>query len=155
MAIFQFGVAPRKLTHLEFDTQRRRLILHKPKVEYSPDAPDSIYGRLPLTDIADVLSFVDGQCQFLSALTPLQPRYVKQDADKNNLMAVITAMAMNHGIRVMGRTSDISHRVLENAHRQYLRLSTLQEANDRISNAIAKLPIFDHFSFDLRGSTEA
>ncbi len=140
-----------KLTHLEFDTQRRRLILHKPKVEYSPDAPDSIYGRLPLTDIADVLSFVDGQCQFLSALTPLQPRYVKQDADKNNLMAVITAMAMNHGIRVMGRTSDISHRVLENAHRQYLRLSTLQEANDRISNAIAKLPIFDHFSFDLEG----
>ncbi|KUF37035.1 hypothetical protein AO826_19610 [Xanthomonas phaseoli pv. manihotis] len=58
-------------------------------------------------------------------------------------------MAMNHGIRVMARTSDISHRVLENAHRQYLRLSTLQAANDRISNAIAQLPIFEHFSFDM------
>lgn len=137
-----------KLPHLEFDTARRRLIWHKPKAEDKPDAPDSFYGRLPLTDIADVLRFVDGQCQFLSMLTPLQPRYVKQGADTNNLLAVITAMAMNHGIRVMARTSDISHRVLENAHRQYLRLSTLQAANDCISNAIAKLPIFDYFSFD-------
>ena len=137
------------LPHLEFDAARRRLIWHKPKAEDSADAPDSLYGRLPLTDIADVLRFVDGQCQFLSMLTPLQPRYVKQGADTNNLLAVITAMAMNHGIRVMARTSDISHRVLENAHRQYLRLSTLQAANDCISNAIAKLPIFDHFSFDL------
>jgi TnpA family transposase len=104
---------------------------------------------LALTDIADVLRFVDRKCQFLSALTPLQPRYVKQGAEVNNLLAVITAMAMNHGIRVMARTSDISHRVLENAHRQYLRLSTLQAANDCISNAIAQLPIFENFSFDM------
>ena len=141
-----------KLPHLEFDTVRRRLIWHKPKAEDSPDAPDSFYGRLPLTDIADVLRYVDRKCLFLSALTPLQPRYVKQGSDTNNLMAVITAMAMNHGIRVMARTSDISHRVLENAHRQYLRLSTLQSANDCISNAIAQLPIFEHFMFDMENT---
>lgn len=138
-----------KLPHLEFDAARQRLIWHKPKAEDSTDASDSFYGRLPLTDIADVLRFVDGQCQFLSALTPLQPRYVKQGVETNHLLATITAMAMNHGIRVMARTSDISHRVLENAHRQYLRLSTLQAANDCISNAIARLPIFEHFSFDM------
>jgi TnpA family transposase len=138
-----------KLPHLEFDTARQRLIWHKPKALDSTDSPDSLYGRLALTDIADVLRFVDRKCQFLSALTPLQPRYVKQGAEVNNLLAVITAMAMNHGIRVMARTSDISHRVLENAHRQYLRLSTLQAANDCISNAIAQLPIFENFSFDM------
>jgi TnpA family transposase len=138
-----------KLPHLEFDTARQRLIWHKPKALDSTDLPDSLYGRLALTDIADVLRFVDRKCQFLSALTPLQPRYVKQGVEVNNLLAVITAMAMNHGIRVMARTSDISHRVLENAHRQYLRLSTLQAANDCISNAIAQLPIFENFSFDM------
>ena len=138
-----------KLPHLEFDTARQRLMWHKPKALDSADAPDSLYGRLALTDIADVLRFVDRKCQFLSALTPLQPRYVKQGAEVNNLLAVITAMAMNHGIRVMARTSDISHRVLENAHRQYLRLSTLQATNDCISNAIAQLPIFENFSFDM------
>lgn len=138
-----------KLPHLEFDAARQRLIWHKPKAEDRPDTLDSFYERLPLADIADVLRFVNGRCQFLSALTPLQPRYVKQGVEANNLLAVITAMAMNHGIRVMARTSDISHRVLENAHRQYLRLSTLQAANDCISNAIAKLPIFEYFSFDM------
>ncbi|QRX80824.1 Tn3 family transposase [Glaciimonas sp. PAMC28666] len=147
--IFNSELRRGKLPHLEFDSARQRLVWHKPKAEDSPDAPDCFYGRLPLTDIADVLRFVGGQCQFLSALTPLQPRYVKHGAEANSLLAVITAMAMNHGIRVMARTSDISHRVLENTHRQYLRLSTLQAANDCISNAIAQLPIFEHFSFDM------
>jgi hypothetical protein len=32
---------------------------------------------------------------------------------------------------------------------QYLRLATLQVAYDCISNAIAELPIFEHYSFDL------
>jgi hypothetical protein len=36
-------------------------------------------------------------CRFLSALTPLQPRYAKKIADEDSLMAVIIAQAMNHG----------------------------------------------------------
>ena len=34
-------------------------------------------------------------------------------------------------------------------YQQYLRQATLHAANDRISNAIAALPIFPHYSFDL------
>ena len=138
-----------KLPHLAFDPVRKRVVWNRPKAQDSADQCDGFYGRLPLTDVADVLRYVNAQCQFLSALTPLQPRYVKQDAEIGNLLAVIMAQAMNYGIRVMARTSDISHRVLENTYRQYLRQSTLQAANDCISNAIAKLPIFEHFSFDL------
>ena len=67
----------------------------------------------------------------------------KQVADENSLLAVIAAQAMNHGNWLMSRTSDIPYHVLE-AHQQYLRLATLQAANDRISNAIAELPIFPH-----------
>ena len=36
------------------------------------------------------------RCGFLSALTPLQPRYAKKIADEDSLMAVIVAQAMNH-----------------------------------------------------------
>ena len=52
-------------------------------------------------------------------------------------------------IVLVTRTSNIPYQAQETAYKQYLRQSTLQAANDRISNAIAKLPIFDHFSFDL------
>ena len=56
---------------------------------------------------------------------------------------------MNHGNLVMARTSDIPYHVLENTYQQYLRQTTLHTANDRISNAIAALPIFPYYSFDL------
>jgi hypothetical protein len=55
-----------------------------------------------------VFRFVNEQCRFLLALTPLQPRYAKQVADADSLMAVIMAQAMNHGNLVMSRTSDIA-----------------------------------------------
>jgi TnpA family transposase len=64
-------------------------------------------------------------------------------------MAVIIAQAMNHGNLVIAKTSDIPYHVLEATYQQYLRQASLQAANDRISNAIAALPIFAHYSFDL------
>jgi hypothetical protein len=99
--------------------------------------------------MADVFRFVNHECQFLSALTPLQPRYAKKVADANSLMAVIIAQAMNHGNLVMSRTSDIPYHVLETTYQQYLRQTSLQPADDRVSNTIAALPIFSHYSFDL------
>jgi hypothetical protein len=55
------------------------------------------YGKLQARDIADIFRFVNQQCGFLSAFTPLQPRYAKKIADEDSLMAVIIAQAMNHG----------------------------------------------------------
>src|SRR5438270_11310966 len=55
----------------------------------------------------------------------------------------------SHGNLVMADTSDISYHVLEATYQQYLRQSSLQAANDHISNAIAALPIFPYYSFDL------
>ena len=137
------------LKHLDYDKDTQTLIWHKPKVENQKAREQSFYEQLPFCDVADVFRFVNGQCQFLSALTPLQPRYAKKVADADSLMAVIIAQAMNHGNQVMARTSDIPYHVLETTYQQYLRQASLQAANDRISNAIAALPIFPHYSFDL------
>jgi TnpA family transposase len=43
----------------------------------------------------------------------------------------------------------ITRRLIANSYQQYLRLSTLKKANDRMSNLIAGLAIFPHYSFDL------
>ena len=64
-------------------------------------------------------------------------------------MAVIIAQALNHGNLSMAETSDIPYHVLEATYQQYLRLSTLQASNDRISNFIAGLSIFPYYSFGL------
>lgn len=138
-----------KLTHLEYDKDTQNLTWRKPKSENQKAREKVFYEQLPFCDVADVFRFVNGQCQFLSALTPLQPRYAKKAADGDSLMAVIIAQAMNHGNQVMARTSDIPYHVLESAYQQYLRHATLHAANDCISNAIAALPIFPYYSFDL------
>ncbi|OOW86836.1 transposase [Xanthomonas campestris pv. vitiswoodrowii] len=138
-----------KLTHLNYDKATQTLTWHKPKSESPKAHEQALYEQLPFCDVADVFRFVNEQCHFLSALTPLQPRYAKKVADADSLMAVIIAQAMNHGNQVMARTSDIPYHVLETTYQQYLRQASLQTANDCISNAIAALPIFPHYSFDL------
>nr|CAA70598.1 transposase [Pseudomonas putida] len=138
-----------KLTHLEYDKDTQRLTWRKPRGRTRRLRAEALYEQLPYCDVADVFRFVNGQCQFCPALTPLQPRYAKKVADATRLMAVIIAQAMNHGNQVMARTSDIPYHVLESTYQQYLGQATLHVANDCISNAIAALPIFPHYSFDL------
>jgi len=138
-----------KLKHLDYDSQTRTLTWRKPEAAKHAAREEAFYEQLSFCDVADVFRFVNEQCRFLLALTPLQPRYAKQVADADSLMAVIMAQAMNHGNLVMSRTSDIPYHVLEATYQQYLRQASLQAANDRISNGIAGLPIFPHYSFDL------
>jgi TnpA family transposase len=49
------------------------------------------------------------------------------------------------GLGRMGDISDIGYPTLSAASDHFIRLETLREANDRISNAIAELPIFRHY----------
>lgn len=138
-----------KLKHLEYDPVRKYLTWRKPKANKDETLQSGFYAKLQARDIADIFRFVNERCRFLSALTPLQPRYAKKVADNDSLMAVIIAQALNHGNLSMAETSDIPYHVLEATYQQYLRLSTLKAANDRISNFIAGLSIFPHYSFGL------
>jgi len=138
-----------KLKHLEYDPVRKRLIWRKPKADKDEALQSGFYAKLQARGIADIFRFVNEHCHFLLALTPLQPRYAKKVADEDSLMAVIIGQALNHGNLSMAETSDIPYHVLEATYQQYLRLSTLRAANDRVSNFIGGLSIFPQYSFGL------
>jgi len=138
-----------KLKHLEYDSASKTLTWRRPKADSETASQAPFFDQVACCDIADVFRFVNEHCRFLAAMTPLQPRYAKQVADPDSLMAVILAQAMNHGNRALAETGDIPYHILEATAQQYLRTATLQSANDRISNALADLPIFPHYSFDL------
>lgn len=138
-----------KLKHLDFDPVKKTLTWHRPKTDRNEALEKDFYASLMASDITDIFRFVNERCGFLSAMTPLQPRYAKKIADEDSLMAVIIAQAMNHGNLSMAETSDIPYHVLEATHQQHLRLATLKASNDQISNFIAQLPIFPYYSFDL------
>jgi TnpA family transposase len=148
-SLFDRELRQGKLKHLDYDPERKKLVWHRPKAKKDDALQNDFYAKLPARDIADIFRFVNGRCNFLTELTPLQPRYAKKIADDDSLMAVIMAQAMNHGNLSMAETSDIPYHVLEIVHQQCLRLATLKATNDRISNFIAELSIFPHYSFDL------
>ena len=138
-----------KLKHLDYDPRQKTLKWRKPKTDRDEEAlRHGFYNKLSAQGIADVFHLVNARCDFLSALTPLQPRYAKKIADEDSLMAAIVARAMGHGNFRMAETCDIPYHVLEATDRQHIRLATLRDGCDRISNFIASLPIFPLYSFN-------
>lgn len=137
-----------KLKHIRYDEKTKTLHLQKPKANKDVEIQNRFYEKLPLKDIADVLRFVDQGCDFLSAFTHIQPRYSKQPINKDHVIATIIAQGMNNGNLNMAAISDIPYKSLHDTLQSRIRLATLKSANDMISNAIAKMPIFELYYFD-------
>ena len=74
----------------------------------------------------------------MDAFSHVLGRYVKHSADNHAITACLVAWATNMGLGKMGEISDIPYQILATTSDNFIRLETLAEANDRISNAIAK-----------------
>jgi TnpA family transposase len=142
-----------EFTHLEYDKAKNHLSLKKiHNEEDTRGAQEQFYRLLSSSNIINVLQFVNEQCDFLKAFTPLQSRYAKKILDANEVFAGIMSQAMNHGLNTMADISNIPYYVLQHNYKQFFREGTLKKVNDIIINAIAKLPIFPYYElgFDLR-----
>jgi len=58
------------------------------------------------------------------------------------------AYATNIGLGRMADICNLTYQELSTTAGNYIRLETLKEANDRLANATARLPIFRHFDID-------
>ncbi len=103
------------------------------------------FDTLRQVDIGNVLHFVNQKCHFMDAFTHVVGRYAKQDADDRVIAANLVAWGTNMGLGKMGEISDMPYHILATASDNFIRLETLREANDRISNATADLSIFQHY----------
>jgi hypothetical protein len=126
------------------------------QVRWTLDYPPSnesvnhpFFDQLRQVDISSVVHFVHGRCRFLEAFEHILGRYVKRAADDRAIVACLLAWGTNLGRGRMGDVSDIGYPTLATISENVLRPETLKEANDRVSNAIADLPIFRQY--DLGG----
>lgn len=104
-----------------------------------------IFDTLRPRDIGSVLHFVNEYCQFLDCFDHVLGRYVKNAADDRVISACLVASGTNMGLGRMGEISDLHYQTLVQAFESFIRLETLKAANDRVSNAIAALPIIRHY----------
>lgn len=107
-----------------------------------------LFDVLKQVDIGGILNFVNQHCHFLKAFDHVLGRYQKQSVDNHVIIACLIAWGNNMGMGRMGQISDISYHLLASTSDNFIRLETLKEANDLISNAIGKLSIFRYYDID-------
>src|SRR5699024_7586716 len=108
----------------------------------------SFFDALDFIDIGNVLHYVNQHCQFTEGFNHILDRYVKQPRKNHVLIACLIAWGTNMGLGRMGELSDASYALLTATSDNFIRLETLTEVNDKISNSAAKLPIFRHYDID-------
>ncbi len=135
-------------THIKINKQKGDPIWTLPYVRDELNINNPFFDNLPQISIADLLKFVDSRCQCLNSFTHILNRYVKSAIDQQSIIACIVAYGTNVGLGKMGEISDLNYQTLYSASNNFLRLETLHGANDKVSNAIAKLPIFQYYNID-------
>ncbi|HNG93891.1 MAG TPA: Tn3 family transposase, partial [Acidobacteriota bacterium] len=105
----------------------------------------AFFDRLAQVEIGNLLQFINQQCPFLDVFDHVLGRYTKQAADSSLLLAALIAWATNLGPGRMSEISDLdAHRLITTSD-NFIRLETLRAANDRLSQALAQLPVFTHY----------
>ena len=113
-----------------------------PYTKKSLDLNNPFYEKLPSVSISQIMQFANEQTQFMQQFTHIKPHYAKSQLDEMAIYASLIANGTNLGIFKMASLCDLNLPSLQLTEKNYLRLSTLRSANDIISNAISKLPIF-------------
>ncbi len=120
-----------------------RWTLPTPRASTTVNHP--LFVVLPDINVQTVLRFVNRCTRFMDAFEHVLHRYSKSEADDDVISACLLAWGTNMGLGRMGTISDVTYATLADASDNFIRLETLQAANDAVSNATAGLPIFRHY----------
>lgn len=119
-----------------------------PYTKKSKDLNNPFYEKIPLVSIINVLQFVNQQTKFMQAFTHIKPHYSKSTQDELSIYGGLIANGTNLGVGKMAGLCDFPLSSLNVADKSFIRLATLQAANDIVSNNISRLPIFRHWNLN-------
>jgi TnpA family transposase len=140
-------------TYLE-DSDNRNVILRNPQGKRHWRLPggnkkqlvnNPFFQQIPTTSVADVLRMVDRDTAFIDCFEHVLGSHAHSRRHEFDLLAILIGNATNQGIYGIAQISDRTYDQLSTIQANYLRLETLQAANDQINNATARLQIFRHY----------
>lgn len=134
--------------HLVFqkaNAQNRWVLEYPPKID---GINDSFFDSISQMNLNNVLRFVHWQTGFMDSFEHLVGRYVKKNIDETFIIASLMAWGTNIGLGKMGNISDLDFQTLKMTSENFIRPETLQNANDLVSNAIARFPVFRYYDIN-------
>ena len=126
--------------------KQTRWNLAYPKMKVPVNHP--FFDAIPLIDIHTLMHMVNQETQFMTAFDHILHRYAARTADNHTLVAALVAWGTNLGLGRMGTISDLDFTALSQTSSSFIRLETLQIANDMVVNSLARLPVFPLYHID-------
>jgi len=109
------------------------------------------FEQLKQAHVADILRFTHQKTQFLKTFEYVRNPSLNNDETHYDLIASIIANGTNYGLYRMAHISDRSYEKLRLTQANHVRMETLNQANDIVSNAISRLPILSHYNIQEKG----
>jgi TnpA family transposase len=104
---------------------------------------DSFFSKLPKIEISELLKFIGDKMHLWDGFTHIKHRYVKRKKPTPLVVrACVLSEALGFDVQKMAEICDINLNTLRSTHQDFIRLESLSETNDIISNYIYNLPIF-------------
>jgi TnpA family transposase len=138
-----------KNPHLKFTQEKDQIHWTLPYKKQEDTVNNPFYEQLPQVGIISILQYVHEQCDVLESFQHIQPRYAKSQADRVHILACIIAYGERIGLSTMADISDLKAHLLRTTSKNFMSLENTRKANDRIANAMAKLPIFQQYNLDV------
>ena len=107
-----------------------------------------IYQQVQQVGIIDIMNYANRETGYLNAFTKASSVRRNIKPSENDLVACIFGNGANYGLHKIASVSDRDVGSLRTVNDVHIRPETTNKANDLISNAIAKLPIFKYFTIN-------
>ncbi len=134
--------------YVEFIPGKAELKWSIPNSRWQESIDNPLYSQIQHMGIVELMLFVDQKTDCLKSFTHISVNKEKSPANKEDLIACILANGTNYGLYKMANISDRSMGKLRSVDDSYIRYETLTQSNDKVSNAIATLPIFAYYHVD-------
>jgi TnpA family transposase len=126
----------------------KKLAWHLANKRWKEDIDNPVYSQIPQVGIIEIMKYVNRKTGYLSAFTNVSSRKRSMRANEDDLIACLFGNGANYGLYKIASVSDRSVGALRTVNDAYIRPETTHAANDLIANAIAKLPIFKHYTIN-------
>ncbi|OHT23734.1 hypothetical protein A3Q29_20190 [Providencia stuartii] len=107
-----------------------------------------VYNQLRHMGIIEIMDYVNRKTGYLDAFEGLSSQKRNSEAREGDLIACLFGNGANYGLHKIASVSDRSVGALRSVNDSYIRSETIHSANDTISNAIARLPIFKYYTIN-------
>jgi TnpA family transposase len=116
-----------------------------------PLVNSGVFEQFDQVGVIDLMRVVNQETNFFDKFTHFQSKQQRTQPDLNDILACILGNGTNFGLYKIANISDRSFNDLRTTQANYLRVDTLREANDAISNMTASLPIFEYYRINDQG----